>query len=127
MSSLFQWILQHRIWETGQTIPMEKSQKMHQITNKYTHFQQVIKVLDLIDICVKKFLSPNMTLLVESRQDSTLNEIGALMRTYLQHDDWEVKDSALNLLYSCIDVAYISKSNSSNTQLKHVKYVSHSS
>ncbi|CAH0579482.1 unnamed protein product [Chrysodeixis includens] len=69
--------------------------------------KQVIKVLDLIDICVKKFLSPNMTLLVESRQDSTLNEIGTLMKTYLQHDDWEVRDSALNLLYSCIDVAYI--------------------
>lgn len=77
--------------------------------NFFTTFQQIVKILDLINICIKNFISPDMALLVESRQDSTLTEVGALMKTYLQHDDWEVKDSALNLLFTCIDVAYVSK------------------
>ncbi|XP_026728999.1 uncharacterized protein LOC113494749 isoform X3 [Trichoplusia ni] len=69
--------------------------------------KQIVKILDLINICIKNFISPDMALLLESRQDSTLTEVGALMKTYLQHDDWEVKDSALNLLFTCIDVAYV--------------------
>lgn len=66
-------------------------------------------MLDLIDLCMKKFLSPNMTLLVESRQESTLTVIGAVMKTYIHHEDWEVRDSALNLLLSCTDLSFISK------------------
>ncbi|CAH0701026.1 unnamed protein product [Spodoptera exigua] len=69
--------------------------------------KQIVQVLDLIDLCMKKFLSPNMTLLVESRQESTLTVIGAVMKTYMHHDDWEVRDSALNLLLSCTDLSFI--------------------
>ncbi|XP_035433329.2 uncharacterized protein LOC118264800 [Spodoptera frugiperda] len=69
--------------------------------------KQTVQVLDLIDLCMKKFLSPNMTLLVESRQESTLTVIGAVMKTYIHHEDWEVRDSALNLLLSCTDLSFI--------------------
>lgn len=66
-------------------------------------------MLDLIDLCIKKFLSPNMILLVESQQESTLTVIGAVMKTYMHHEDWEVRDSALNLLLSCTDISFISE------------------
>uniref|UniRef100_A0A2A4J5M7 Uncharacterized protein n=1 Tax=Heliothis virescens TaxID=7102 RepID=A0A2A4J5M7_HELVI len=69
--------------------------------------KQVVQVLDLIDLCVKKFLCPNMTLLVEIRQESTLTVIGEVMKTYMHHEDWEVRDSALNLLLTCTDISFI--------------------
>lgn len=65
--------------------------------------------MDLIDISIKKFLSPDMTLLVESQQGSALNEIGCVMKTFIKHEDWELRDSALSLLLTCTEIAFISK------------------
>lgn len=70
-----------------------------------------MQVLDILDICMKKFLSPSMTLLIDvnSTPSNTLNEIGKVILLYTQHEDWEVRDSALNLLKSCTEIAFVSK------------------
>ncbi|KAJ0177424.1 hypothetical protein K1T71_007433 [Dendrolimus kikuchii] len=69
--------------------------------------KQLLQVMDLIDLSIKKFLSPDMTLLVESQQGSALNEIGGVMKALIQHEDWEVRDSALSLLLSCTEIAFV--------------------
>ncbi|CAH0579484.1 unnamed protein product [Chrysodeixis includens] len=101
-------LIEHNIsWYENVEIVSLQEGLMNLLKLNILNSKQIVKSLDLIDICVKKFLSPNMSLLVESQQDSTLNEIGALMKTYLQHDEWEVKDSALNLLCSCTEICFI--------------------
>ncbi|CAB3251937.1 unnamed protein product [Arctia plantaginis] len=71
--------------------------------------KHVVQVLDMLDICMQKFLSPSMTLLVDinSTPSNTLNEIGKVILLYTQHEDWEVRDSALNLLKSCTEIAFV--------------------
>lgn len=72
----------------------------------------------MIDLSIRKFLSPDLALLMETRAGSTLNEIGLMTKTYLQHDDWEIRDSALQLVLSCTDAAYISELNELQLQTK---------
>lgn len=71
-------------------------------------FQLQLQVLTLIELSITKFLSPDLALLMETGAGSTLNEIGQMIKSYLQHDDWAIRDSALQLVHSCTDVAYIS-------------------
>lgn len=66
-------------------------------------------MLDLVEMSTKKFLSPDMTLLVESKHGSALSEMTSLMQRFIQHEDWEVRDSALSLLLACTDIAFVSK------------------
>ncbi|XP_075973891.1 integrator complex assembly factor Brat1-like [Anticarsia gemmatalis] len=96
-------------WYDNLEIISLQADLMNLLKHNFLTTKQVAQVLDLVDICVKKFLSPNMSLLVESKctQDSTLNEIGGVIKLYTQHEDWEVRDSALNLLNSCTEISFI--------------------
>lgn len=67
----------------------------------------VMQALDLINITVKKFLSPDLNLLMESKTGSALNEIGETIRIHMSSQDWEVRDSALQLLFTCTEMAFI--------------------
>ncbi|CAH2037077.1 unnamed protein product, partial [Iphiclides podalirius] len=83
---------------------------MNLLKQKCLCIKTLVQTLDLIDISIKKFLCPDMTLLIENKDESSLAEIGAITKEYIQHQEWEVRDSALILLLSC-------------TQLSFVKYV----
>ncbi|KAJ8729885.1 hypothetical protein PYW07_016923 [Mythimna separata] len=99
---------EHKIfWYENVEIASLQEGLMNLLKQNILNTKQIVQVLDLIDLCMKKFLSPNMTLLVESRQESTLTVIGAVMKMYMLHEDWEVRDSALNLLLSCTDISFI--------------------
>lgn len=73
------------------------------------NFQQLLQVLDLIELSIKQFLSPVLTLLVENRHGGALCELAAVMPGLLRYECWEVRDCALSLLLACTDIAFVSK------------------
>ncbi|XP_059051549.1 uncharacterized protein LOC131846300 [Achroia grisella] len=70
-------------------------------------FKFVVTALNIITLTVKKFLPPNLSLLMEAKPGSSLHDIGQLIYTKMHDMHWEVRDSALELLYVCTDFAYI--------------------
>ncbi|XP_068632250.1 uncharacterized protein cry isoform X2 [Battus philenor] len=68
---------------------------------------ELVQTIDLINLSVNKFISPDMTLLVESKSGSSLTEIGTMTKEYVQHEDWEVRESALSLLLTCTDISFV--------------------
>ncbi|KPJ17653.1 hypothetical protein RR48_07141 [Papilio machaon] len=74
---------------------------------KFMCAKGLVQTIDLINLSVRNFLSPDMQLLVESHSGSSLSEIGAMTKEYMQHPDWEVRESALSLLLSCTDVSFV--------------------
>ncbi|XP_021184295.3 uncharacterized protein LOC110372089 [Helicoverpa armigera] len=108
LDALRMLLKEHNIsWYENVEIVSLQEGLMNLLKQNILETKQIVQVLDLIDLCVKKFLCPNMTLLVEIRQESTLTVIGEVMRTYMHHEDWEVRDSALNLLLTCTDISFI--------------------
>ncbi|PZC82241.1 hypothetical protein B5X24_HaOG210797 [Helicoverpa armigera] len=111
LDALRMLLKEHNIsWYENVEIVSLQEGLMNLLKQNILETKQIVQVLDLIDLCVKKFLCPNMTLLVEIRQESTLTVIGEVMRTYMHHEDWEVRDSALNLLLTCTDISFIMSS-----------------
>lgn len=72
-------------------------------------FQFVIAALNTITVTVKKFLPPNLSLLLESRPGYAMDHIGKLIYMKLHDLSWEIRDSALELLLVCTEISYISK------------------
>lgn len=69
----------------------------------------MVTALNVISITVKKFLPPNLSLLMESKPGSTMHELGKLIYMKMHDLNWEVRDSALELLYVVTDISFISK------------------
>ncbi|XP_045771761.1 uncharacterized protein LOC123871822 [Maniola jurtina] len=67
----------------------------------------VVTALNVITITVKKFLPPNLSLLMESKPGSTMHELGKLIFMKMHDMNWEVRDSALELLYVVTDISFI--------------------
>ncbi|XP_013199864.1 uncharacterized protein LOC106142595 [Amyelois transitella] len=67
----------------------------------------VVVSLNVLALSVKKFLTPNLSLLLESTPGSAVYEIGSLINTKMNDLRWEVRDSALELLFVCTDLSYI--------------------
>ncbi|XP_032520221.2 uncharacterized protein LOC116772216 [Danaus plexippus] len=67
----------------------------------------VVIALNVITITVKKFLPPTLSLLMESKPGSSMDELGELIYMKLNDFQWEVRDSALELLYVCTDICFI--------------------
>ncbi|CAH2264777.1 uncharacterized protein LOC120629348 [Pararge aegeria] len=67
----------------------------------------VVTALNVISITVKKFLPPNLSLLMESKPGSTMHELGKLIYIKMHDLNWEVRDSALELLYVVTDISFI--------------------
>ncbi|XP_034830716.1 uncharacterized protein [Maniola hyperantus] len=67
----------------------------------------VVTALNVITITVKKFLPPNLSLLMESKPGSTMHELGKLIFMKMHDLNWEVRDSALELLYVVTDISFI--------------------
>lgn len=68
----------------------------------------MIKAFRLAQLTIKKFLSPNLALLVDSTHGSVIEEIGKTIYEKLHDTHWDIRDSAMELLYIVADVAEIS-------------------
>lgn len=58
----------------------------------------VVKGLKLVNISIAKYLTPNMALLIDNIQESSMTAVGPLLYAKLHDPTWEVRDSALELL-----------------------------
>ncbi|XP_050345857.1 uncharacterized protein LOC126770497 [Nymphalis io] len=67
----------------------------------------VVTALNVIEMTVKKFLPPNLSLLLDSKPGSPMHELGKLIYMKMNDFHWEVRDSALELLYVCTDISFI--------------------
>ncbi|XP_026498986.2 uncharacterized protein LOC113402857 [Vanessa tameamea] len=67
----------------------------------------VVTALNVITITVKKFLPPNLSLLLDAKPGSPMHELGKLIYMKMHDFHWEVRDSALELLYVCTDISFI--------------------
>lgn len=72
-------------------------------------FQLSILAFKLAQLTIKKFLSPNLALLVNSAQGSIIEEIGKNIYTKLHDVNWGIRDSAMELLCVVADIAELSK------------------
>ncbi|XP_013190980.1 uncharacterized protein LOC106135277 [Amyelois transitella] len=70
-------------------------------------YKFVVVSLNVLAFSVKKFLTPNLSLLVESTPGSAVHEIGSLINVKMNDEHWEVRDSALELLFVCTDISFI--------------------
>lgn len=62
-----------------------------------------MRVLNLIQISIEHFLSPNMALLMED--ESGLEHLGPNIYNRLSDDAWEVRDSTIQLVISIICIS----------------------
>ncbi|CAH0723142.1 unnamed protein product, partial [Brenthis ino] len=67
----------------------------------------VVIALNVIKVTVKKFLTPNLLLLMESKPGTSMDELGKLIYIKMQDFNWEVRDSALELLYVCTNICFV--------------------
>ncbi|KAI8436262.1 hypothetical protein MSG28_004309 [Choristoneura fumiferana] len=67
----------------------------------------LIQVIELINVSVRKALSPELALLLQSARGGSLREVGGAARDMLQRTEWEAREAALNLLHSFIEIAYV--------------------
>ncbi|CAH2037070.1 unnamed protein product, partial [Iphiclides podalirius] len=67
----------------------------------------VVTAINVIAMTVKKFLPPNLSLLMDLKPGSSMHELGKLIYIKLHDNDWEVRDSALELLLVCTDISFI--------------------
>ncbi|KAI4456511.1 brca1-associated atm activator 1 [Holotrichia oblita] len=58
----------------------------------------VIEALKLLNLSISKYMSPNLALLIDKTQDSALDQIGPLLINKLHDMNWEIRDSALEIL-----------------------------
>lgn len=59
---------------------------------------------------MKKFLQPNLSLLMDSKPGGSIHDLGKLIYMKMHDRHWEIRDTALELLQICTEIAYISKS-----------------
>lgn len=59
----------------------------------------VVKALKCVDIAIAKYMSPNMILLIDKmNEDYSMPYLGPLLYAKLHDINWEVRDSALEVL-----------------------------
>ncbi|XP_063837827.1 uncharacterized protein LOC135086934 isoform X1 [Ostrinia nubilalis] len=105
---MFKLLKEHQInWYDSLEIICYQNTIMNVLHNNILPTKLLIQALNLIDLSIKNFLSPDLSLLVESKNGSTLYEIGKVVRSFMYHEEWEIRDSALQIVLSCTDVAYV--------------------
>lgn len=72
------------------------------LTCKFT-----VKALNVIILTVKKFLPPNLSLLMDSKPGTAIHDLGKLIYMKMHDRNWEIRDTALELLHVCTDISFI--------------------
>lgn len=67
----------------------------------------IVTCLNVIAVTIKKFQPPNLSLLLDSTPGSTMHELGKLIYMKMNNLQWEIRDSALELLLVCTEIAFI--------------------
>lgn len=73
-------------------------------------FQFVVTALNVISTTIKKSLTPNLSLLLDTKPGTGMHEIGHLISMKMHDLNWEIRDTALELLLICTELSFISKS-----------------
>lgn len=66
-------------------------------------------VLKLTQLAVEYFLAPNLALLVDSLAGSDMQKLGPMILKRLHDNNWEIRDSVLELLASISSISVLSK------------------
>ncbi|KAG7302508.1 hypothetical protein JYU34_012422 [Plutella xylostella] len=67
----------------------------------------VVAALKVQTFTIKNFLPPNLSLLMEATSGSSLSDIGQRLHRRLLDLNWEVRDSALELLQVCTEISFM--------------------
>lgn len=68
-----------------------------------------VEVLKLAQLSVEHFLAPNLALLVDTLSGSDMQKLGPVILKRLHDSNWEVRDSAMELLTSMANISLLSK------------------
>lgn len=63
----------------------------------------------MIQLSIEHFLAPNLALLVDTLQGSGMEQLGPVIYRKLHDTAWEIRDSALELLASMVQISKMSK------------------
>lgn len=72
-------------------------------------FQLAVDVLKLAQLCVEYFLAPNLALLVDTMAGSEMQKLGPNILKRMHDPNWEVRDSAIELLTSLAKISIYSE------------------
>lgn len=61
-------------------------------------------------MAIEHFLAPNLALLIDSLQGSTIEKLGPMIMKRLHDINWEIRDSTLELLSSMVVISSLSMS-----------------
>uniref|UniRef100_A0A336M6H2 CSON011759 protein n=1 Tax=Culicoides sonorensis TaxID=179676 RepID=A0A336M6H2_CULSO len=75
------------------------------LANPLLTARQAVQVLNLLQISIEHFLSPNMALLMDHLDGSGLENLGPSIYSRLSDDSWEVRDSTIQLVTSIIKIS----------------------
>lgn len=68
-----------------------------------------VQALKLTQLCIEQFMSPNMALLVNTIQNSCMEALGPIILKRMHDNEWETRDSTLELLDSMVKISEISE------------------
>ncbi|XP_060521915.1 uncharacterized protein LOC132699297 [Cylas formicarius] len=66
----------------------------------------VVQGLKLLNTAISKYMSPNMVLLIDTPRDSILGHIGPVLYAKCHNPNWEIRDSALEVIYTLCSNAH---------------------
>lgn len=69
-------------------------------------FQLTIEALKLLKLSIAKYMSPNLALLVDRINDSSLGQLGPLLRSKLAEEHWEIRDHSLQVLITISELSH---------------------
>ncbi|XP_055608655.1 uncharacterized protein LOC129755936 [Uranotaenia lowii] len=69
--------------------------------------RHAVLALKLTQLSIEHFLAPNLALLMDNLKGSGLEFVGAIIFKRLHDSNWEVRDSALELLTSIVEISEI--------------------
>ena len=64
-----------------------------------------MQALKLVNLSIAKYMAPNLALLVNRTSDSALSLLGPMLNTRLHDLNWEVRDSALEVVNTISEIA----------------------
>ena len=64
-----------------------------------------MEALKLLKLSIEKYMSPNLALLVDNTENNALHLVSPLLRSKLHDSNWEIRDSALEILITISTIA----------------------
>jgi len=71
--------------------------------------QLSVQGLQLMQVAIQNFMPPNLALLTNTLKGSTIDQLGPILHKRLHDVNWDVRDSALEVLQVVTVIAEISE------------------